>query len=141
MKICALELKGNDAVVCLMSLTDGLFNLHECRVAKLTIADAFDAQMLKKFQFDFSKLMTDYQVQQVVIRSRQTKGKFAGGAVSFKLEAAIELIEGLSVSSLSPAETNAIIKNSNVHVDFDQTGLKKFQQAAFMTGFAFLEQN
>ena len=140
MKICAIDLKANDAIIVLMSLSDGLFNLHECRVKKISIADATSTEQIKKFQFDFEKLMADYQVEHVVIRERMTKGKFAGGAVSFKLEAAIQLVESLEVSLLSPSKTKEIIKNSRIKMSFSETGLKQFQEHAFMTGFAFLEQ-
>ena len=140
MKVCAVDLKANDAIVCLISLDDGLYNLHECRVKKLSIADATDGEQLQKFQFDFVKLMADYQVDAVVIRERMTKGKFAGGSVSFKLEAAIQLAEALQVSLLSPSKIKEILKNSRVKMSFEETGLKQFQEQAFMAGFAFLEQ-
>jgi hypothetical protein len=140
MKVCAVDLKGNDAIICLMSLSDGLYNLHECRVKKLSISDATSTDQLRKFQFDFEKLMADYQIEHVVIRERMTKGKFAGGSVSFKLEAAIQLADSLSTSLLSPSKTKEIIKNSRVKMSFEETGLKLFQEQAFMTGFAFLDQ-
>jgi len=140
MKVCAVDLKANDAIICLMSLTDGLYSLHECRVKKISITDASNGVQLQRFQFDFVKLMADYQVEHVVIRERMTRGKFAGGAVSFKLEAAIQLADSLKVSLLSPSKIKEIIKNSRVQMSFEETGLKQFQQHAFMTGFAFLDQ-
>jgi len=140
MKICGIELKGNDAIICLMSLTDGLFALHECRVKKLTISDATNTEQLTKFQFDFAKLMEDYQIDHVVIRERMTKGKFAGGSVGFKLEAAIQLIDGLNVSLLSPSQTKEIMKRSHLQMNFSDTGLKQFQEASFMTALSYLEK-
>lgn len=139
MKVCGVELKGNDAIICLMSLTDGLYNLHECRVKKLTINDATDSEQLKKFQFDFVKLMADYQIDHVVIRERMTKGKFAGGSVGFKLEAAIQLVDDLNVSLLSSSKSKEILKNSRVVMNFNDTGLKQFQEQAFLTVFSYLE--
>ena len=139
MKVCGVELKGNDAIICLMSLTDGLYNLHECRVKKLTISDATDSEQLKKFQFDFVKLMADYQIDHVVIRERMTKGKFAGGSVGFKLEAAIQLVDDLNVSLLSSSKSKEILKNSRVVMNFNDTGLKQFQEQAFLTVFSYLE--
>ena len=139
MKVCGLELKGNDAVICMMSLDDGLFTLNECRVKKLSISDAKDQQQLQKFQFDLAKLIADYQVESVVIKERLTRGKFAGGAVSFKLEATIQLIEDLDVTLLASSKIKEIIKNSHTTMNFKDTGLKQFQEQAFLTGFAYLE--
>jgi len=139
MKVCGIELKGNDAVICMMSLDDGLFTLNECRVKKLSISDAKDQQQLQKFQFDLAKLIADYQVESVVIKERLTRGKFAGGAVSFKLEATIQLIEDLEVTLLASSKIKEIIKNSHTTMNFKDTGLKQFQEQAFLTGFAYLE--
>ncbi|PCH63677.1 MAG: hypothetical protein COC04_04130 [Gammaproteobacteria bacterium] len=139
MKVCGVELKANDAIISLMSLENGLYSLLDCRVKKLSINDASDGEQLKKFQFDFGKLMTDYQIEHAVIRERMTKGKFAGGAAGFKLEAAIQLADGISVSLLSPSKAKEIIKNSQVVMNFEDTGLKQFQEQAFLTAFAYLE--
>ncbi|OUR73762.1 hypothetical protein A9Q78_02580 [Methylophaga sp. 41_12_T18] len=139
MKVCGVELKANDAIISLMDLTDGLYTLLDCRVKKISIQDASDRDEINKFQFDFDKLMEDYQVDHIVVRERMTKGKFAGGSVSFKLEAAIQLLNKRSVSLLSPARTKEILKQSKVVMDFDETGLKQFQEQAFMTAFAYLE--
>jgi len=83
--------------------------------------------------------MADYQVEHVVIKERMTRGKFAGGAVSFKLEAAIQLIEDISVNLLSGAAIKTILKESHTIMNFKDTGLKQFQEQAFTTAFAYLE--
>lgn len=140
MKVCGIELKGNDAVLCIMSLNDGLFSIHECRVKRLSITDATDTELLRKFQFDFAKLIEDYQIEHVVIRERMTKGKFAGGSVGFKLESAIQLIDSVDVSLLSPAQCKEIMKKSHLQMNFSDTGLKQFQELSFMTALSYLEQ-
>mgnify|MGYP000409081743 CR=1 FL=1 len=140
MKVCGIDLKGNDAIVCLMSLDGGLFSLPDCRVRRLSISDATDTEQVRKFQFDFEKLMSDYQIDHVVIRERMTKGKFAGGSVSFKLEAAIQLADGISVSLLSSSQAKEIMKKSHIQMNFQETGLKQFQELAFMTSLAYLER-
>ena len=124
MKVCGVELKGNDAVICLMIFEKGLYTLLECRVKKISISDATNQQQLQKFQFDFTKLMADYQVDHVVIKERMTRGKFAGGSVSFKLEASIQLIENLNVTLLSSAKIKETLKNSHTSMNFNDTGFK-----------------
>jgi hypothetical protein len=138
MRVCGVELKGNDAIICLLSLDEGLFSLPECRVAKLDLNNANDAEHLQRFQFAFAKLMVDYKVDKVVIRQRPTKGKFAGGYVGFKLEAAMQLSKELDVTLLSNAELKESLKRTELTIDFRGTGLKKFQEPAFTTAFAFL---
>lgn len=139
MKVLGVELKGNDAILCLMQHNLGLYDLPHIRVPKLSIVDAGDAEQVRKFQFDFAKLIEDYKIEHVVIKGRALKGKFAGGPVGFKLEAAIQLIDGLNVDIVSGSFVKNALAKTQVGIDFRDTGLKKFQQTAFDTVFAFLE--
>lgn len=141
MKVCGVELKANDAIISLISLDEGLYTLMNCRTNRLTLSDPLNADALKKFQFDFEKLMSDYQIDHVVIKERLMKGKFAGGPVSFKLEASIQLINKPSVSMLSSSKIKQILKESPLSLSFQDTGLKQFQEQAFNTALAYLESN
>ena len=59
MKVCGVDLKGNDANICIMSRENGLYDLPQTRVQRISIADAGDAEQMRKFQFTFAKLMED----------------------------------------------------------------------------------
>ncbi len=138
MKVCGVELKGNDAIICVMSKANGLYDIPQIRVPKISLVDAGDAQQLRKFQFTFAKLLSDYHIDKVVIKGRALKGKFAGGPVGFKLEAAIQLIDELDVDIVSSSYVKTGLAKSQVTIDFRDTGLKKFQETAFQTVFAYL---
>lgn len=139
MRVCGVELTGNDAVICLMELDHGLYSLPDCRARRLSINDSSNREQLAKFQFDFNKLMQDYKVKHIIVRERMTKGKFAGGSTSFKLEAAIQLLNDIDVTLFSATQVKESLKESKVVLNFKETGLKQFQETAFMTAFAFLE--
>lgn len=139
MKICGVELKGNDAIICVMSKANGLYDIPHIRVPKLSITDAGDANHVRDFQFAFAKLVEDYKIEKVIIKGRALKGKFAGGPVGFKLEAAIQLISNLPVDIVSASFVKNTLAKSQVDIDFRDTGLKKFQETAFQTVFAYLE--
>ncbi|GLP95566.1 DUF3010 family protein [Paraferrimonas sedimenticola] len=136
MRIVGVELKSNEAVVSLISYAEGLVDLPPFRARRVTMSKGTDAQTLKDFQFEFSKLMKDYQVEKVVIRERPTKGRFAGSAVGFKMEAAIQLIEGLNVELLSANQIKTSLKHTPLPIEFAATGLKGFQEGAFTSAFA-----
>jgi len=136
MRICGVELSGNDAVISLLQLEHGQFNVPDCRVRKLTLKKGYLREDLVQFQFAFSKLMVDYRVNKVVIKERMTKGKFAGGAVSFKLESAIQLIPDLDVALLSPTLIKTVLAENPLPIPFSDTGLKVFQEAAFILAYA-----
>ncbi len=139
MRVCGVELKGNDAIICLISSENNLYDIPHLRVPKISVNNAGDAEQLRKFQFTFSKLVEDYKIDKVVIKGRALKGKFAGGPVGFKLEAAIQLIADLEVEILSASFIKTAIAKSQLDIDFRDTGLKKFQESAFTTAFAYLE--
>ncbi|XPF96083.1 DUF3010 family protein [Colwellia sp. RE-S-Sl-9] len=141
MKICGVELKGNDAIVCIMSRENGLYDIPSIRVQKIAIADAGDAEQVRAFQFTFAKLMEDYKVDKVVIRGRALKGKFSGGPVGFKLEAAIQLIQDLPVEIIAGSAVKKSLAKSQVDIDFRDTGLKQYQESAFETVFSYFEQS
>jgi hypothetical protein len=82
--------------------------------------------------------MQDYKVEHVVIRQRPMKGKFAGGAVGFKLEAAIELIPDLNVTIMSTNEIKESLKRNPIQIEYADTELKAFQEVAFNTAYAYL---
>jgi hypothetical protein len=137
MKACGIEIKSNEAILCLLTLTDGVFHLPDCRTRRLTLADT-SAKGLKNFQNTFAKLVEDYKIDAVIIRQRQSKGKFAGSAIGFKLEAAIELINDLDVTIYGPTDIKESLRKNPIAVPFSETGLKQFQEPAFTTAYAWL---
>ncbi len=138
MIICGVELSGSDAVVCLLNLDQGQFSLPECKVRKLSLKKNHTRADLQEFQASFAKLLSDYGVQKVAIKERMPKGKFAGGAISFKLEATIQLISevDVDVTLLSPAQIKSTLAVNPLPITFAETGLKVFQEAAFVVAFA-----
>jgi len=137
MIVCGVELTGSDAVVCLLNLDRGQFSLPECKVRKLSLSKNHTREDLKQFQAAFASLMAEHGVNRVVIKERMPKGKFAGGAISFKLEAAIQLIDGneLEVRLLPPALIKSTLAANPLPIPFAETGLKVFQETAFTAAY------
>ena len=139
MRVCGVELTGNEAVIAIMQYKNGLYDVPPVRTTKVTLSDPINAQPLKKFQFDFAQLMKDYQVDKVVIRERALKGKFAGGTLSFKIEAALQLMSDLEVLVITPDYIKQGLKNAQNSPTAIELGLKKFQEQAMLTAFGYLE--
>lgn len=140
MKVIGVELKGNDAILCLLALDEGLFSIPDCRSRKLSVNDPNDAQQLQSFQSTFAKLVEDYGIEKVVIRTRPTRGKFAGGFAGFKLEAILQVCQALNIELISSQEVKELLKRNELTIEFKETGLKKFQEQAFYTAFAWLSR-
>lgn len=137
MLVCGVELTGKDAVISLLKEEDGMFYMPECRVRRIECKDADSASELKYFQKTFEKLVEDYKIDVVVIKERMKRGKFAGGADGFKLEAVLQ-VSKLDVVLLSATELKANLKHYPMPITFSETGLKKFQEQSFTTAFAYI---
>lgn len=138
MRVIGVELSANDANVCLLSLADEVFQIPDCRTRKLSLSKEAKSKDLKYFQKTFAQLVQDYKIDAVVIRQRPMKGKFAGGAIGFKLEAALELLSDVEVEVLTPTLIKESLKRNPVVVPMAETGLKMFQETAFNTAYAYL---
>ena len=138
MRVCGVEIKSNEAIVCLLSKQDGLFELPDCRQVRFQLVKDQDAESMRKFQFTFKKFLEDYKVERVIIKERAQKGKFAGAAAGFKIEAAMQLIDDVDVTVITASEQKETIKRNPIPVDFAATGLKKFQETAFTVAYAAL---
>ncbi|WP_025821728.1 DUF3010 family protein [Shewanella marina] len=136
MRVCGVELKGGEAIICLLNYDKDTFNVPDCRQQSFAISNSAETESIREFHFAFNKLMQDYHVDQIVIIEREQKGKLAGSATSFKLEAAIQLGD-LPVTLMSPVSVKEQNKRNPPQVDFDGLDLKKFQQNAFEVAFAF----
>lgn len=138
MRICGIELTGSDAVVCLLHMDQGLFSLPDSRIRKLSLKKDHTRADLQRFQKDLVQFLRDYKVQRVVIKERLQKGKFAGGAISFKLEAGIQLMAepDIEVDLVSSTQIKAILGDNPLPIPFAETGLKQFQEAAFTAAYA-----
>ena len=136
-RICSVDIQGSEALFCLLSMDRDLMSTHDCRATRLALTSS-ETGKVRHFQNIFKKLMEDYQVTTVVIRERPKKGKFAGGADGFKIETAIQLIDNLHVELVSSQAIKGQLKHTPLLIDAREVGLKKFQETAFQTGFAWL---
>lgn len=137
MRVCGVEINNSEAIICLLSLDGDVFNVPECRARSVSLRNATDTQAIKEFHFAFDKLMQDYQVDEVVIIPRPLKGKFAGGAATFKMETAIQL-GSKPVSLYSMNDVKEQLKRNPPLVDFDGLELRRIQKPAFDVAYGFL---
>jgi len=137
MLVCGVELSGSDAVVCLLNLEMGQFSLPESKVRKITLKKNHTGEDLRQFQAAFAEFLAEHDVKKVAIKERMPKGKFAGGAISFRMEAAIQLMSGtdVEVRLLQPATIKSTLSSNPLPIPFAETGLKVFQETAFVAAY------
>ncbi|MEI4549316.1 DUF3010 family protein [Pseudoalteromonas spongiae] len=135
MRTCGVEIKGSEALICVLAKDNDVFDIRDVRQTRFVLPKSDDAEEIRKFQFDFAKLMQDYQVDSIAIKERQQKGKFAGSPQGFKIEAALQLIDNMRVVLLNSTAMKEQLKKNPLPIDFEDTGLKKFQETAFVTAY------
>ena len=76
MRICAVDLKNNEANLCLMELNQGLINVPDCRAKKLTLLDASSTEQIRNFKRQFIKLIEDYRIEADEIQQWEAKENY-----------------------------------------------------------------
>ncbi|WP_440056026.1 DUF3010 family protein [Pseudoalteromonas sp. T1lg65] len=139
MKTLGVEISGSEALLCLLTKEDDVFDIRDIRQRRFTLANqGLELEDMRKFQFDVAKLVEDYGVDSIAIRQRPHKGKFAGSAAGFKMEAALQLIPKVDVKLLTGTEVKEQLKANPLPVDYEDTGLKKFQEQAFINAYVYI---
>lgn len=138
MRVCGVEIKGSEIILCLMEMDNGLMVLPDCRQVRFPLLNDQDTEQMRKFQFSMTKLAEDYKISKFLVRERPQKGKFSGSAVGFKIEAALQLIPTVDTVICTNAAIKDKLARHPVPVDFRDTGLKAFQESAFITAYAYL---
>ncbi len=139
MRTCGVEITGSEVLLCLLTKEEDVFDIRDVRQTRFTLGQVGqDTEEMRKFQFDFAKLLEDYQIDSVAIKQRAPKGKFAGSATGFKIEAAIQLIKDVDVKILSATEIKEQLKRNPLPIDFEETGLKKYQETAFVNAYVYI---
>ncbi|WP_306519563.1 DUF3010 family protein [Rheinheimera sp.] len=138
MRVCGVDIKGSEIILCLMEMDNGLMVLPDCRQVRFPLLKDQDTEQMRKFQFGMAKLAEDYKISKFLVRERPQKGKFSGSAVGFKIEAALQLIPTVDTVICTNAAIKDKLATHPIPVDFRDTGLKAFQEAAFTTAYAYL---
>ncbi|MFC3031307.1 DUF3010 family protein [Pseudoalteromonas fenneropenaei] len=139
MRTCGIEISSNELFLCLLSKDADVFDIRDIRQTRFSLPhNGGDTQAMRKFYFDFKKLVEDYKIDSIAIKERPAKGKFAGAAAGFKLEAALQLIPDIDVRLFSATEIKEQLKRNPIPIDFEETGLKKYQQHAFEHAYVYI---
>jgi hypothetical protein len=122
MKYCGIELKGDEARVIGVETKADSYSVIPLAVDKFKIKDPSSQQEMQSFAAAFRSFLTAGQFDVIGIKGRMTKGRFAGGSTSFKMEGIIQCMP-FSISIISPATMRAKLKNTELNL----TGCKECQ--------------
>lgn len=129
MKICGVEIKGSEAIIAVIDIENDQVMSVDVEPKKIALENDEDPKLVKSFFETFSGFIRDNQLERVVIKKRSKRGEYAGGAVTFKIEGLIQLIDGCSVDLIA-AQTITAVQRKKRHELPDN--LNKYQEQAFL---------
>jgi hypothetical protein len=136
MKYCGIELKGNEARVIGIDTKGDSYKVVSMAVDKFIITDPADQKEIRAFATAFKKFLSTEVFDQIGIKGRMTKGRFAGGSTSFKMEAIIQSLP-FTVSIINPATIRAKLKNTELNL----AGVKESQIEALKVVLTMLQDS
>jgi rRNA maturation protein Rpf1 len=136
-KVCGIELKASEAIISVINDTPAGITFIDLEPRKIRVGDHESSDSIRSFYSSFGNFVRDNHIDLVVIKQRALKGEFAGGAVSFKLEALIQLNE-ICVVELLSGQTIAA-NNKRDPISFPP--MNKYQQQAYMTAVCHVRKN
>lgn len=125
MKICGIELKGNDAILVSVNMMGDTYEILESNVKKINLTDTDSQADVKAFANTVYSYLEAQSFEAVAIKARAKKGKFAGGSVSFKIEGIIQN-GSIPVYLFSGAKMKSKLKN----MEIDSSRINAYQLEA-----------
>ena len=125
MKTCGVDIKSNEAIFVLLDSHGEVIPISDRKIA---LDDADSSESVIAFYELLKEWLFKHHVDKIIIKKRAKKGKFAGGADSFKIEGLLQLMDFCDVKLISPQAIATIIKNNPQTVPDD---ILKYQEAAF----------
>ncbi|TAI61849.1 DUF3010 domain-containing protein [Bradyrhizobium sp. Leo170] len=136
MKCCGVEITGSEVIlVSVEKLADGSFKIIPSRSARIVLRDSSDQGSVRSFYGAISAFVKTHGVTDFAVRGRNTKGEFAGGAMTFKIEGLIQVVDGCSTVILHPTTIAASKRKHGFEVPKDAF---KYQTNAFQAACCFM---
>jgi len=116
MKYCGIELKSNEARIASIE-TDkaGQYTFISTSTKKIKLADSKSQEATRDFRAAFESFFQENNFQRIGIKERMRKGKFAGGADSFKMEGILQTLD-YPIEVLHTATIKAKIKDKTLNM-------------------------
>ena len=130
MIICGIELKSNNTILTLIQKTNDNTTFIDSKTKKLILGDDETKNSLLIFQDKLDQFLEENKVEKIALKKRAKKGTFAGGAVTFKIEAMIQLNTVCEVEFISSQAISKYTKKNEVSIPKE---LNKYQEQAYLS--------
>lgn len=128
MKICGIELKSNNAIVSIIQ--SDTIDYIDLKIKKISLDDDEKKESMISFKDNINEFLAQNNIDKVAIKKRAKKGNFAGGAITFKMEAIIQLNAVCDVTLVTSQAIAKYTKNNDV--EFPNM-LNKYQEQSYLS--------
>ncbi|MBQ0784041.1 MAG: DUF3010 family protein [Amphritea sp.] len=137
-RICGIELRSSEAIFAVIECTEDDAQFVDIEPKKIKLNDDESSALIRSFYDAVVNFSKENQIDAFVIKKRAKRGQMAGGAISFKLEALIQLNGVTEVFFVSGQGIAASHKKAPFEMP---DGMKKYQETAFMAASLYIRQN
>lgn len=132
MRVCGCEISGQEVRLAVVYLDDeGDMEMLRLKATRIELEDDTSEADLRSFLADLQEFSREHEIDTFVIKTRAKKGRMAGGAVSFKIETLIQLVEGCGTKFVSPV---ALAHYAKKDLDEYPDKLPVYLKNAFLSG-------
>jgi len=132
MVVCGCEISAKEVRLAAVRQNDeGIIELLRLKTTRIELDDDTSEIDLRSFLAALQEFSRENEVDTFVIKTRAKKGRMAGGAVSFKIETLIQLVEGCHTRFVSPV---ALAHFAKKEVEEYPEKLPVYLKNAFLAG-------
>ena len=132
MRVCGCEISAQEVRLAVVYLNDeGDMEMLRLKATRIELEDDTSEVDLRSFLADLQQFSREHEIDTFVIKTRAKKGRMAGGAVSFKIETLIQLVEGCRTKFVSPV---ALAHFAKKDLDEYPEKLPVYLKNAFLSG-------
>lgn len=132
-KTCGIELKGNEARIVVLEGSQDNYEIITTAPNKIKITDPNNQEEIKGFFNETTSFFNSFEIGSAAIKERATKGKFAGGSVSFKMEALIQNTD-TNITLIHSRTLKSKLKG----IELDFSSVNKYQEEALKLAWVLL---
>ncbi len=125
MNVLGIELKSDNLIGIVVKKIETTKEVTITEQIKITLSDSYSAHSVKVFFEEIKEIINKNNLNIIIIKKRNEKGKFAGGAVSFKMEGLIQLAAKQECHLVSAQQLSKFSEKIT-----DKPVVKKYQEEA-----------
>ena len=132
MRVCGCEISAQEVRLAVVHLDDeSKVEMLRPKTTRIELEDDTSEANLRSFMAALHQFSRENEIGTFAIKTRAKKGRMAGGAVSFKIETLIQLVEGCHTRFVNPVALSHFAKKE---LEGYPEKLPVYLKNAFLTG-------